>query len=73
MVPFADTTIPILAAEHLMVCKAVFDRPKDWVDVDAMVAADTPIDVAEVLRWVGRIAGDEDPRYERITAILTRR
>ena len=53
VVPFADTTIPILAAEHLVVCKAVFDRPKDWVDVDAIVAADTPIDVAEVLRWVG--------------------
>ena len=32
-----------------------------------------PIDVPEVLRWVGRIAGDEDPRYERITAVLTRR
>ena len=73
VVPFADTTIPILAAEHLIVCKAVFSRPKDWVDIDAMVAADTPIDVVEVLRWAGRIAGDEDPRYERITAVLTRR
>ena len=37
------------------------------------VAAERPIDVAEVLRWVGRIAGDEDPRYERIAAVLTRR
>ena len=73
VVPFADTTIPILAAEHLVVCKAVFNRAKDWVDIDAMLAADTAIDVAEVLRWVGRIAGDEDSRYERITAVLTRR
>ena len=73
VVPFADTTIPILGAEHLIVCKVVFNRAKDWVDIDAMVAADTSIDVAEVLRWVGRIAGDEDPRYERITAVLTRR
>ena len=73
VVPFADTTIPILAAEHLIVCKAVFNRAKDWVDIDAMLAADTAIDVAEVLRWVGRIAGDEDSRYERITAVLTRR
>ena len=73
VVPFADTTIPILAPEHLVVCKAVFNRPKDWVDIDAMLDADVSLDPAEVLRWVGRIAGDTDPRYERIAAVLTRR
>ena len=73
VVPFADATIPILMVEHLIVCKVVFNRAKDWVDIDAVIAAETSIDVAEVLRWVGRIAGDEDPRYERITAVLTRR
>ncbi len=72
-VPFADTTIPILAAEHLIVCKAVFNRARDWVDIDAAVAAEASFDVAEVLRWVGRIAGDADPRYERTVAVLTRR
>lgn len=73
IVPFADTTIPVLAPEHLVVCKAVFNRSKDWVDIDAMVADDTGIDTAEVLRWVGRIAGDADPRYDRIAAVLTGR
>jgi Nucleotidyl transferase AbiEii toxin, Type IV TA system len=72
-VPFAETSIPILAPEHLVVCKVVFNRAKDWVDIDAMVAAETPVDVAEVLRWVGRIAGDDDPRFERIVSVLTRR
>lgn len=72
-VPFGDGTIPILAAAHLVVCKVVFNRPKDWVDIDAMVAAGAEIDAAEVLRWVARIVGDEDPRYDRIAAILTRR
>ena len=71
MVPFADTTIPILSAEHLTVCKVVFDRAKDWVDIQAMVSLGTPIDVAEVLRWVGRIVGDDDPRYDRIAAVLS--
>jgi Nucleotidyl transferase AbiEii toxin, Type IV TA system len=70
-VPFGDETISILAAEHLAVCKAIFNRPKDWVDVDAMVAAGSDIDAAEVLRWVARIAGDEDPRYNRMAAVLT--
>ena len=72
-VPFAASSIPILAPEHLVVCKVVFDRPKDWVDINAMLAAGVSLDVAEILRWVGRIAGDDDPRYERIVAVLTRR
>lgn len=72
-VPFGDGEIPILAAEHLVVCKVVFDRPKDWVDIEAMVAAEADIDAAEVLRWVARVVGDEDPRFSRITAVLTHR
>jgi len=72
-VPFAEVTIPILAPEHLVVCKVVFDRPRDWVDIDAMLAAEVTLDGAEVMRWVGRIAGDADPRYARIAALLTRR
>ncbi|MGH8995425.1 MAG: nucleotidyl transferase AbiEii/AbiGii toxin family protein [Acidimicrobiales bacterium] len=70
-VPFADSTIPILAADHLVVCKVIFNRPKDWVDIEAMLAAGTGVNAAEVLRWVGRIAGDEDPRYGRIVALIT--
>lgn len=70
-VPFADGEIPILAPEHLVVCKVVFDRSKDWVDIEAMRALGGGLDTAEVLRWVGRIAGDEDPRYGRIAALLT--
>jgi hypothetical protein len=73
VVPFDDVTIPILAAEHLMVCKVVFDRPRDWVDIEAMLELDVEIDAAEVLRWVDRVVGDEDPRFERTVALLTRR
>ncbi len=72
IVPFADGTIPILSPEHLFVCKAVFNRSKDWVDLEAMLDLDPGLDAAEVLRWVGRIAGDTDPRYERAAALLTR-
>ena len=70
-VPFADGEIPILSPEHLVVCKAVFNRSKDWVDIDAMLHLGRGLDAAEVLRWVGRIAGDEDPRYTRIATLLT--
>lgn len=72
-VPFGDGTIPILAPEHLIVCKVVFNRARDWVDIDSMLSGGTDIDTPEVLRWVGRLAGDEDPRYNRIAYVLTRR
>lgn len=71
-VPFADTTIRVLSATHLTVCKVAFDRPRDWVDIDAMLDADAAIDSAEVMRWVGRICGDTDRRYDRIAAVLMR-
>ncbi len=70
-VPFAGSTIPILAADHLVVCKSVFDRAKDWIDIEAMIANGTKLDAAEIIRWVQRIVGDDDPRFERVVAILT--
>jgi hypothetical protein len=73
VVPFGESTIPILAVEHLIVCKVVFNRSRDWVDIEAILALDTPVDVAEVLRWAGRIAGDDDARYDRVAAVLTHR
>lgn len=72
-VPFAGERISILAAEHLIACKVVFNRAKDWVDIDAILTTGQALDVAEVLRWVGRLAGDHDPRFNRVTAVLTRR
>src|SRR4051812_8715406 len=38
-VPFGDDEIPVLGPEHLLVCKAVFDRPKDWIDIEQMLTA----------------------------------
>lgn len=49
----------------------MFNRARDWVDLDAMHQLGTGVDSAEVLRWVARIAGDEDPRFEPIAALLT--
>lgn len=37
-----------------------------------MTEAGTVVDVVEVLRWVGRLVGDGDPRYDRVAAVLCR-
>lgn len=39
MVPFEDTTIPVLGPVELAAFKAVFDRTRDWADIEAMLAA----------------------------------
>src|SRR6202167_6342730 len=56
-VDFGPVQIPILSPEHLIVCKTIFDRPKDWVDIEEMIAWGTPIDAAAVLGWIEGILG----------------
>jgi hypothetical protein len=71
-VPFAGETIPILAPEHLAVCKAMFDRPKDWLDIEQMVVATDPFDLPEVEAWLVAMVGEDNQRLVRLREILTR-
>lgn len=71
-VEFAGTRIPILGPEHLLVCKAVFDRPKDWLDIEQMLLLVDDLDRAEVREWMNRLAGAGDPRTERVQELLVR-
>lgn len=64
-VPFAETTVPILSPEHLTVCKAMFDRPKDWLDIEQILVASEGLDLREIERWLESMVGDDDPRLER--------
>ncbi len=57
VVRFGPVDIPILAPEHLIVCKAIFDRPKDWLDMEEMLRWGTEVDAARTLYWVGEILG----------------
>jgi hypothetical protein len=56
----------------VIVCKVVFDRPKDWLDVEEMIAWGTAIDEAEVLGWVQEILGGASEQHARLTALLER-
>ena len=71
-VPFAGETIPILAPEHLMVCKAMFDRPKDWLDIEQIVVATDPLDLPEVEGWLQAMVGEDNQRLVRLQEILSR-
>jgi len=71
-VPFGGVTIPILAPEHLAVCKAMFDRAKDWIDIEQMIVATDPLDLPEVEAWLEALAGEDNQRLTRLREILAR-
>jgi hypothetical protein len=63
-VPFAGGTVRVLSAEDLAVFKAMFDRPKDWVDIATMVEAGA-LDVEAAAHRLGHLVGD-DHRVTRL-------
>jgi hypothetical protein len=71
-VPFAGTTMPILSPEHLAVCKAMLDRPKDWLDLEAMLVVTDPLDVGSIETWLRRMAGADDRRLEKLGDLVDR-
>jgi hypothetical protein len=70
-VRFGAVDIPILAPEDLIICKAVFDRPKDWLDIEEMLRWGTEVDALRALGWVGEILGPESEAYTRLNELLS--
>jgi hypothetical protein len=71
-VPFGAETLSILAPEHLAVCKAMFDRGKDWLDIEQILVATQPLDLAEIESWLERMVGKSDPRVAKLAEIKSR-
>lgn len=65
-VPFEGGEIPILGPVELAVFKAMFDRTRDWADIEEMLLAGT-LDVDAVREHLERLVGDDDPRLERLS------
>ncbi len=70
VVPFGEDRLPILAPEHLLVCKIAFDRPKDWLDVEQVLVCVEDLDLNEIRAWLVRIIGAADPRMRRFDELL---
>lgn len=66
-VDFAGTTIPVLAPVDLAVFKALFDRAKDWVDIETMRDSGT-LDTRAAAAAVESLLGD-DPRVARLRSL----
>jgi hypothetical protein len=70
LVPFEGHTIPVLSCTGLTVFKAMFDRPRDWVDIEAMLEA-RAIDLEEAIRWVSEMAGPDSAKAAKLAAFRT--
>ena len=68
-VPFLDTEIPIISATHLCVFKALFNRPRDWPDIESMLRAGT-VDVKTAQAWVDNLLGADSAPSSRLATLV---
>lgn len=64
---FASAELPFLSADDLAIFKALFDRPKDWIDIEAMIDAGA-IDLPGVVDTLRSLVGD-DRRVDRMQVL----
>jgi hypothetical protein len=67
-VPFEGRTIPALDCTALAVFKALFDRTKDWADIEEMLAAGA-LDSARATAWLERILGADCAPAARLKSL----
>jgi len=70
-VPWGPETMSILSAEDLVICKVLFNRPRDWVDIGGvtMIRART-LDVGYILAWLDDMLGLTDERVLRFRRLV---
>jgi hypothetical protein len=68
-VSFVGREIPVIDCVAVVVFKALFNRTRDWADIETVVEAGT-IDGRAALGWVDQLLGREDPITMRLAALL---
>lgn len=69
----ADITIPVISAEDLILCKAFFNRPKDWFDIETIITVRARLDVAYLHHWLKEFPDADGERLSRIGRLLAAR
>ena len=69
LVPMLDASVPILSATDLLVFKALFDRRKDWADIEELLRFGKP-DLDEATRWLVKIVGAKDKRLATLAEVV---
>lgn len=61
--------VPVLDCASLTIFKVLFDRTKDWADIEEIAIA-TPEDIEEAATTIADLVGNGDPAYRRLRALL---
>lgn len=71
VVPFEGEEIPVLGPLELAIFKAMFDRTKDWADIEAMLVAQT-LDLDAANELLISLIGSDDERIARLSEAARR-
>lgn len=63
--------IPVLSAEFLAIFKAMFNRTKDWADLEAMVGEGS-FNIDFVVSQLVDLLGSQDARIERLSRLVAK-
>jgi hypothetical protein len=67
-VPLEGREIPVLDCASLVVFKALFNRTRDWADIEA-VAERSPDDIGEAAATIEEMLGPDDARCRRLAGL----
>ena len=68
IVEFDKGTIPVIGPVELAAFKVLFNRTRDWADLESMAEAGT-LDAVEVAAALSGLVDSSDPRLQRLTHI----
>lgn len=61
--------VPVLDCASLTVFKALFDRTRDWGDIEEIAIA-TPEDIEGAATTIADLVGEDDPAVEKLRALI---
>ena len=70
IVDFLGHSFPVISAEDLVVFKVLFNRPRDWADIEQVLATRAPdFDIAYARTWLTPAPGEGDSALSRLEAL----
>lgn len=62
--------VPVLDCASLVIFKALFDRTKDWADIEAIAIA-TPEDIEGAAESIADLVGEDNPAVGKLKALAS--
>ena len=67
-VPLQGRQVPMLDCASLVIFKAMFNRTKDWADIEAIAMA-APEDIEAAAKTIAELIGEDDAVFRRLESV----